>query len=119
MKITTAQRAFSLLEVLIAWLILMVVLLGIVEMQMLALKSVHRSYLKTIATIQLASMYERLRANPTSVARMRERSLWNQQNKILLPKGSGSFQCVQHVCTIQLQWKIKKIQRLKITAVLA
>ncbi len=58
------QRGFSLLEVLIALLVLSVGLLGIAGLQTISLKFNHQSYERTQATTLISEMYEKIIANP-------------------------------------------------------
>jgi len=57
-------RGFSLLEVLIALLVLSVGLLGIAGLQTVSLKFNHQSYERTQATVLMSEMYENIIANP-------------------------------------------------------
>lgn len=102
------QSGFSLLEVLIAWFLLSVVLLGLFEIQILSLCNNRHAYLLSIATVQVASMLDRLTVNQTSASRAREARVWNQQNKSLLPDGKGSYQCQPYQCVVRLQWFERK-----------
>lgn len=98
---------FSLIEVLLAWSILMTVLLTALALQIKNLQKVRHAYFYSIATVQLQSMAERLRANIDTRFRSREQEWWNLQNKEVLPKGEGHFQCHDHgqVCTLILHWQ--------------
>lgn len=58
------QRGFTLLEVLIALVILSVGLLGVAGLQASALRSNHSAYLKSQATTMVMDMADRIRANP-------------------------------------------------------
>lgn len=58
------ERGFSLLEVLIALLVLSVGLLGIAGLQTVSLKFNHQSYERTQATVLMSEMYEKIIANP-------------------------------------------------------
>lgn len=62
-----SQRGFSLLEVLIALLVLAVGLLGLAALQNMGLRLNHQSYERTQATILIYDMIDRMRANPTGV----------------------------------------------------
>lgn len=61
------QRGFSLLEVLIALLVLAVGLLGLAALQNMGLRFNHQSYERTQATILIEDMIDRMRANPAGV----------------------------------------------------
>jgi type IV pilus assembly protein PilV len=61
------QRGFSLIEALVAFLILSVGLLGIASLQLLSLKAGHTAALRTVAVIKTEEMFERIRNNPVVV----------------------------------------------------
>lgn len=60
------HRGFTLLEVLIALLVLSIGLLGLAALQTLGLKFNHESYQRTQAVYQAYDMIDRIRANPTA-----------------------------------------------------
>ncbi len=59
------QRGFSLIEVLIAMLVLAIGLLGMAQMQASGLRSTHGAYLRTQATLLAGDMLDSMRANMT------------------------------------------------------
>ena len=61
---SSRARGFSLLEVLIALLVLSVGLLGIAGLQTVSLRFNHQSYERTQATVLMSEMYEKIIANP-------------------------------------------------------
>lgn len=63
-----SSRGFTLLEVLVALLVLSVGLLGLAALQTLGLKFNTQSYQRTQATLLLDDMIERMRSNPDGVA---------------------------------------------------
>jgi len=67
-KIFSHQRGFSLIEALVAFLILSVGMLGIASLQLLSLKAGHTASLRTVAVIKADEIMERIRSNPTVVA---------------------------------------------------
>ena len=58
------ERGFSLLEVLIALLVMSVGMLGIAGLQTICLRFNHQSYERTQATVLTSEMYEKIIANP-------------------------------------------------------
>jgi type IV pilus assembly protein PilV len=61
------QRGFTLLEVLVALLVLSLGLLGLAGLQTMSLKFNAQSYQRTQATLLIDSMIDRMRANPDAV----------------------------------------------------
>ena len=60
------QRGFTLLEVLIAILVLSIGLLGVAQMQTIGIRSTHGAYLRTQATLLSGDMLDSMRANLTN-----------------------------------------------------
>jgi len=102
------QFGFSLIEVLIALTILSVGLLGAAGLNLYALRHNQQAYWQSIATIQLASMLDRLRANQLPAAHAYEIKRWNQVNAKLLPMGKGTASCSRYICRVTLQWGEQK-----------
>jgi len=124
------MNGFSLLEVLIALLVLAVGLLGIAALQGIALKTNHGAYLRSQATFLAYDMMDRMRANRTAAlsgdynlamsadpgggSSLTDEDLqdWIDNNvSVLLPAGDGEIDCVDNdgltgneVCTITVQW---------------
>ncbi len=65
---TRHQRGFSLIEALVAFLILSVGMLGIASLQTISLKSGQTASFRSVAVIKAEEIIERMRANPTAVA---------------------------------------------------
>ncbi len=61
------QRGFSLIEAIVAFLILSIGMLGIASLQMLSLKAGHTAELRTMAVIKAEEMFERIRNNPAAL----------------------------------------------------
>lgn len=59
------QSGFSLIEALVAFLILSIGMLGIASLQTMALKSGHTAILRTVAVMKADEIIESIRANPT------------------------------------------------------
>ena len=62
----SGERGFSLLEVLIALVVLSVGLLGIAGLQTFSLQFNHQSYERTQATVLISEMFDRIMANPAA-----------------------------------------------------
>ena len=102
------MKGFAFIEILVALLIISLGLLGIVGMQLSALRNSEAAYQQSIAINQLAAMSDRLRANHGAAARDRELARWNVINARLLPKGRGSYHCVGNACKALLEWEFGK-----------
>jgi type IV pilus assembly protein PilV len=118
------NKGFSLMEVLIAMLILGVGLLGVAALQTVALKTNHSAYQRTQATFLAYDMMDRMRANrtaaiagdynlamgddPSAGGTLAEQDLDDWVNNYvaqLLPAGDGSVNCTNAgVCTVIVQW---------------
>ena len=66
-KIKHKQKGFSLIEALVAFLILSVGMLGIASLQTMSLKSGHTAALRTVAVMKVDEILESMRSNPTEV----------------------------------------------------
>lgn len=114
----TLQRGFTLLEVLIAIVVLSIGLLGLAGLQAAGLRNNTSAYMRTIATQQVHDMADRMRANlpgvitnaydaiagipadPACISAATGCSIanlaindafaWNTQNQNLLPLGAGT-----------------------------
>ncbi len=120
------QDGFSMLEVLIAILVISFGLLGLAGLQAVGLKSNQTAYLRSIATQQAYDMADRMRANMTGVGAgsynsiatgvgsdpgcissgcdstqmaQYDRYAWNTSNAALLPGGGGSAYRANADCT--------------------
>jgi len=61
------QKGFSLIEALVAFLILSVGMLGIGSLQLISLKAGNTAAFRTVAVIKVEEMFERIRNNPTQI----------------------------------------------------
>ena len=64
----TAQIGFSLIEVLISLLILSIGLLGLGGLQLSSLKGANNAHFRTVASLAVTDMVDRMRSNPLAVA---------------------------------------------------
>lgn len=62
------QKGFTLIEALVAFLILSIGMLGIASLQLISLKAGHTAAFRTVAVIKVEEMFERIRNNPVEVA---------------------------------------------------
>ncbi|HEX4853018.1 type IV pilus modification protein PilV [Arenimonas sp.] len=119
------QQGLSLIEVLIAALILAIGLLGIAAMQAVTLKNSQSAFDRTQAVVLSYSMFDAMRANATSarangytLARTctvpsagsslasRDQARWIQSLKDAMgPSACGTISaCVSNVCSITVEW---------------
>lgn len=125
------QGGFTLLEVLVAIVVLSIGLLGLAGLQAAGLRNNQGAYLRTIATQQAYDMADRMRANPTAVtggsydsisgtgsdpgcittgcssAQMAQYDAyeWNTTNQNALPTGKGTVTRVAaNRFTITVMW---------------
>lgn len=66
--LTRRQRGFSLIEALVAFLLLSVGMLGIASLQAVSLRAGYTATLRTVAVIKAEEILERMRANQTALA---------------------------------------------------
>jgi len=62
------QKGFSLIEALVAFLILSVGMLGIASLQTMSLKSGHTAAMRTVAVVKVEEILESMRSNTTVIA---------------------------------------------------
>ena len=119
-----AQRGASLLEVLIAVLILAIGMLGIAALQAVSLRNTQSSSDRTTAVIQSYSMLDMLRANrvaarggqynqgylcvapTTTTTRIQaEVGAWiTGLQEAMGPTACGSINCAAETCRVQVRW---------------
>jgi prepilin-type N-terminal cleavage/methylation domain-containing protein len=99
------QKGLTLIEVLLAWAMMAIFLSGAMVEQAEFLRKSRLENDKRLAQWQIESMAERLFANKTPAARARELSIWEAQNKRLLPHAQGQLRCSEIHCNIQLNWR--------------
>jgi type IV pilus assembly protein PilV len=98
------NRGFSLLEVLVALVIISIGLLGVAAMQASALSNTHASQTESVAAIEARSIADAMQANPgywkngTPASTIAVASSTLTDNGGL---GALNFQCNQVVCTAQ------------------
>ena len=61
------QQGFSLIEALVAFLILSVGMLGIASLQTMSLKSGHTAAMRTVAVMKVEEILESMRSNPSTL----------------------------------------------------
>ena len=118
---TCRQRGFSLIEVLIAILILAIGLLGMAHMQASGMRSTHGAYLRTQATFLAGDILDSMRANVTA-ARAGSYDIafggagttgtvegddliaWKAALAAALPAGDGQITTTDSDVTVEVSW---------------
>jgi type IV pilus assembly protein PilV len=83
-------QGFTLIEVLISLVLLSFIVLGFDVMELYSLRATRTAYYFYVATNQFISMTERLRALGQYDGINEQITIWNLQNKQLLPAGEGT-----------------------------
>lgn len=68
LKYNLKQNGFSLIEALIAFMIISVGMLGIASLQTLSMKAGHTAIIRTAAVFNVDDILDRMRANPSQIA---------------------------------------------------
>jgi len=103
MRIKFHQTGFSLIEVLVALCLTTIILLKITTAQLQSLKVNRQAFFVDQAVEQLQSMaqiIQETRGNFTPFL-----PSWNQDNKILLPRGVGEVKHIGNKYNIYLFWR--------------
>lgn len=130
-RILTYQSGFSLIEVLVALVLLSVGLLGIAALQVSGIRFAHNANIRYQAMLQAIDMSDRMRANqsalqsgaysnisglgtnpncistncsPTQMAQA-DQYEWNTANARLLPNGTGTVTQNGSLYTITVRWQ--------------
>ena len=118
---TCRQRGFSLIEVLIAILILAIGLLGMAHMQASGMRSTHGAYLRTQATFLAGDILDSMRANVTAAragsydiafggagtagtVEGNDLIAWKAALAAALPAGDGQITTTGSDVTVEIAW---------------
>lgn len=99
---------FSLLEVLMSFMLLSLALLGLDAMEMAALRDSRGIFYFNEATQQLQNLSERLRVLGVVSGLSEQIALWNQENQNLLPQANGIVSGVYPVYHVTISWGEQK-----------
>lgn len=103
---------FAMIEVLVSMGIVSLVFLSLLAYQISLLKNSDQLLFQAIAQVQLMNFAQMLRVNADSTYQNKSKSLWNRDNKRLLPDGHGDFELEDdHQCHLVLNWTYQKKQR--------
>jgi type IV pilus assembly protein PilV len=95
---------FTLIEVLISLFIFSFILLGFNGVLLQTKRQAYAEYLYSIATQQIITMIERLNALGDANGIDDQLTIWNVQNKLLLPNGVGVIEGSYPSYTVTLYW---------------
>jgi len=99
------HSGFSMIEVLVALLILAVGLLGVAGVQVVSMQNTVSANLQTQATIFAQEMAERIRANGSSVLSSAELDEWeNRFNQAVGGQGEAAVTRTGNVIEMELKW---------------
>ncbi|MCD6055246.1 MAG: hypothetical protein K0R12_208 [Gammaproteobacteria bacterium] len=98
------RNAFTLIEVLIALLLLSIGLLGLLSASSAALRTTQNAFYTAIAAQQLQNLQSELRiSHPAFYAPLI--SQWNKENSAFLPLGKGTLKRNSDSMHLELQWE--------------
>lgn len=103
---------FTLIEIMIGFLLLFIVLLGTDALQLMALHKTEDNYYLNIASQQIDSMSERLKILNDGQYDD-QLSVWNEQNQIVLPGGYGQLSYGDSGMVLSIFWGSKEILNCK------
>ena len=95
--------AFSLIEILISLMIFSISILALAKMQWAGAQINRSAMYRSIATIQIENMIEKILAN-NHKSSSQDISDWNQENAKSLPSGNGSVLAYNNEFRIVLHW---------------
>lgn len=115
------QRGATLIETLVALLVLSIGLLGVAGLQMQALRGNHGAHLRSQATMLAHDIADRMRANRTlaltgvyniavgdvptgATLAALDLAAWKESLDDILPEGDGAVVLVGNIATITVQW---------------
>lgn len=118
MKKWIRQTGFTLIEIVVVSFIISFLLISIISLQEKNLKMARKNYYLSVAYIQAYSLFDLLRANPSSSKRHQAFLLWNKLNSDLLPQGKGKFDCFHQNCQVNLSWIYHSKQHIELQAII-
>jgi Tfp pilus assembly protein PilV len=112
------MQGMSLIEVLVAFGVLCIVLLGAIKISLSNIRIESIALDQSIASMRVNAVLERLRVNWQPPAAQNTINQWNQMNLEMLPLGHGDVHCntLTQQCTVQITWDSHGRQVYAITA---
>ena len=99
------RGGFTLIEVLVALCILSFAVLGLVALQLTALRDNRDAQMRTVAAVQVQNMADRVRANRPSKNLRCEIEAWQKETRCMLPCTTAEVQCNNNQYTIKVAWQ--------------
>jgi type IV pilus assembly protein PilV len=97
-----AQQGFTLIEVLVSLLVLLIGLLGVAGMQYLALQQVNNANLRSQVNLQVQELVEQVRANDNALPGSVDD--WETRMQGTIPEAELNVQILGSVLTVSVTW---------------
>lgn len=101
----SSSRGFTLIEVLVAMLILLIGLLGVAGTQLLALQQANNANLRSQVNSHAQEMAELIRANDGSAPSAAVESLWEASLLRTVPNANTAIAVAGNTATITITWE--------------
>lgn len=113
---SSSQQGFSLLEFLIALVLLTIGILTFAQAEITALRDTQTAYLQTTAQLQVTAIADQLRScqGLASNCISREKTLWQSDNASLLPQPVSEVSPCRPYCKIVLRWAVVTSNKAKL-----
>ena len=105
MRSVDDQVGFCMLEVLIAWSLVVLVTLLVLSLERESIQQIHQDWLYCQAMQAAANFAELYRASPRGVVSSKIYKEWFKQTHHYLPQLQVQFGCDQALCDIRLSWR--------------
>lgn len=99
------QAGFCMLEVLIAWSLVVLVTLLVLSLERESIQQIHQDWQYCLAMRAAANLAELYRADPKKVISSTIYQEWFKQSKHQLPQLQVQLSCDQGLCDVDLSWR--------------
>tara|TARA_B100001173_G_C15642343_1_gene401784 strand:+ start:72 stop:422 length:351 start_codon:yes stop_codon:yes gene_type:complete len=99
------QAGFCMLEVLIAWSLVVLVTLLVLSLERESIQQIHQDWLYCQAMHAAANLAELYRADPKRVISSKIYQEWLKQSNHHLPQLQVQLSCDQGLCDVDLSWR--------------
>ena len=104
------QKGFSLLSVLLAWLICSTSVLIIYQLSRQSMHFVMAAHLHSVAVVLLLSA----KNSHLSQSKTKLYAQWQQQTQHQLPQGRASVECSDRLCKAEVRWRLHQPYNAKV-----